>query len=88
MKYFGSPVNMKARWSKYRWDIRLENWTAFGLTTHFGQHHRNNMEEAINSLKITVVDSVEEVKRLKTKEDAWICNLGTLFVGLNGKNEV
>ena len=39
-------------------------------------------------MKITLVDSVEEVRQLKSKEYAWICNLGTLFVGLNSKNEV
>ena len=28
-----------------------------------------------------IVDSVMEVKDLKRREDEWICNLGTLFVG-------
>ena len=32
--------------------------------------------------------SVEEVKHLKRNEDNWMCNLGTLFVGLNTRNEV
>jgi hypothetical protein len=46
------------------------------------------MEEAISKLQVTLVDSVEEVKHLKRNEDNWKCNLGTLFVGLNTRNEV
>ena len=46
------------------------------------------MEEAIKNLKVTLVDSVSEVGELKSKEDAWMCNLGTLFTGSNSKNEV
>ena len=88
MDYVGSTKNMKARWSQHKRDIREGNHTACGLTAHFCQHHRNNMEEKISNLKITLVDSVNHVKHLKKREDEWICNLGTLFGGLNTKNEV
>ena len=79
---------MKRRWSKHKWDIRNENWTACGLTTHFGQYHREDMEEAISNLKVTLVDCVRNERELKSKEDAWMCNLGTLFTGSNSKNEI
>jgi hypothetical protein len=46
------------------------------------------MEEAISSLRVTLVDSVRKEKDLKIREDSWMCNLGTLFVGLNSRNEV
>ena len=46
------------------------------------------MEEAIDNLQVTLVDSVENVTNLKRMEDAWMCNLGTLFVGMNSRNEV
>ena len=77
---------MKRRWSKHKYDIRNENWTACGLTAHFGQHHRGDQEEAIRSLKVTIVDSVMDVKALKRREEEWICNLDTLFVGSNTRN--
>ena len=86
--YVGSTKDMKRRWSKHKYDIRNSNWTACGLTSHFGRHHRGDMEEAIGNLKVTLVDSVEEIKNLKRKEDNWMSNLGTLFVGLNTWNEV
>ena len=79
---------MKRRWSKHKYDIRNENWTACGLAAHFGQQHRGDQEEAIRSPKVTIVDSAIDVKDLKRREDEWICNLGTLFVGSNTINEV
>ena len=88
LDYVGSTKDMKARWSKHKWDIRNENWTACGLTTHFGQYHRGDQEEAISNLKVTLLDSVSEVKNLKKKENQWMCNIGTLFVGGNTRNEI
>ena len=35
-----------------------------------------------------LVDSCEVEKDLKKLEDTWMCNLGTLFTGLNSHNEV
>ena len=47
-----------------------------------------DLEEAISNLQVSMVDSVKEIKHLKRIEDIWKCNLGTLFVGLNTRNEV
>ena len=79
---------MKRRWSKHKFDIRNENWTACGLAAHFGQFHRGDREEAIRNLEVTLLDSVVNERDLKRREDTWICNLGTLFVGANTRNEV
>ena len=86
--YIGSSKSMKKRWSTHKYDIRNGNWTACGLTRHFGQHHRNNIEEAIAGLKIVLLDCCKEEKDLKKTEDMWMCNMGTLFGGLNSHNEV
>ena len=86
--YVGSSKNMKSRWSKHKWDIRNSNWTACGLTKHFGQHHQGNLEAAISGLKVVLLDCCNEESNLKKIEDTWMCNLGTLFVGLNSHNEV
>ena len=79
---------MKTRWSKHKNDIRYSNWTACGLTRHFGENHRNNIEEAINNLKVTLVDCSDKEEDLKQLEDRWILKMGTLFTGLNSHNEV
>ena len=76
----GSYTDMKRRWSKHKYDIRQDNWTACGLARHFGNYHR---------LEVTLLDSFEEEKDLKKMENRWICNMGTLFGGgLNKRNEV
>ena len=86
--YVGSTKNMKSRWSRHKGDIRSGNWTACGLTRHFGENHQGDLEEAISALKVVLVDSCEMEKDLKKLEDIWMCNLGTLFSGLNSHNEV
>ena len=86
--YVGSTKGMKARWSKLKQDIRNNNWTACGPTSHFGQHHQGDLEEAIAGLHVVLVDCCEEERELKITEDKWMCNLRTLFVGLNSHNEV
>jgi hypothetical protein len=45
-------------------------------------------EEAIRNLEVALLDSVVNERDLKRREDTWICNLGTLFVGANTRNEV
>jgi hypothetical protein len=45
--------------SKHKHDIRNSNWTACGLTSHFGRHHRGNMEEAVRNLKVTLTISLD-----------------------------
>ena len=86
--YVGSTKSMKSRYSKHKQDIRNSNWTACGLTRHFGQNHRGDLEAAIGALQVVLVDSCDSEADLKKTEDRWMCNLGTLFVGLNSHNEV
>jgi hypothetical protein len=62
-----------------------------GHTRHFGDHHTGDMEVAISNLKVTLVDSLlgEYIERgLKSIEDKWMVNLGTLSTGANTRNEV
>ena len=86
--YVGSTKNMKDRWSKHKSDIREGRWTKCGLNAYFGQYHMGDMEEAMHGLRVTLVDSVRKENDLKRREDSWMCNLGTLFVGLHLRNKV
>ena len=79
---------MKTRWSKHKNDIKYQRWAACGLTRHFGQHHRDDIEGAINNLKVTLVASCDMEHDLKRMEDEWIIKMGTFFTGLNSHNEV
>ena len=85
--YIGSTKSMKSRWSTHKSDIRGGQWTKCGLTAHFGQYHRWDMEQAICGHKVTLVDIVAKKKDLKRSDDSWMCNLSTLFVGLNSINK-
>ena len=48
---------MKSRWSRHKGDIRSGNWTACGLTRHFGENHQGDMEEAISALEVVLLDN-------------------------------
>ena len=45
--YVGSTKDFKVRWSNHKPGCRNGRWANCGLTKHFGQHHRDEMEVAI-----------------------------------------
>ena len=63
--YVGSTGNMKRRWSKHKHDIRNSNWTACGLTRHFGDHHTGGIEAALSLLQVVLLDQCEREADLK-----------------------
>ena len=67
--YVGSTKNMKYRWSKHKYDIRNSNWTACGLTRHFGESPRGDMEAAIAGMQVILLDKCEQEEELKSIED-------------------
>ena len=90
--YVGSAQNFKQRWSKHKSDCRKGKWDNCGLTRHFQQFHQADMEEAIEGLRVTLVDHVvgafREEKLLQLEKD-WILNLGTSGpLGLNSRNQL
>ena len=46
------------------------------------------MEAASAGLQVVFLDSWEDEQGLKKTEDKWMCDIGTLFTGLNSHNEV
>ena len=82
---------MKRRWSKHKLDCRKENYNC-GLTRHFEQNHKGDMEAAISNLQITMLDHLvgpyREEKLLQIEKD-WILNMGTFGpTGLNTRNQL
>ena len=90
--YVGSATNMKHRWSKHKSDIRKGVWTACGLTKHFCQCHQGDMEEAIITLQVTLLDHLTghfSEGRLHSLEQDWMERLGTYQrTGLNTRREL
>ena len=90
--YVGSAQDFKQRFSKHKSDLRMGRWDNCGLTRHFQQFHQGDMEEAIDHLRVTLVDCVvgafREEKLLQLEKD-WILNLGTSGpLGLNSRNQL
>ena len=92
--YVGSAKNgMSKRWYKHKSDLRLKKWAACGLAKHFGRHHQANMEEAISSLEVTLLDHLPgpfDEDRLLLLEQEWMHKLGTTQpgVGCNSRLEL
>jgi hypothetical protein len=81
---------MRDRWNKDRSDIGNGRWTACGVARHFGDHHPIDIEEALKMVEVTILDRSRSLENLKSLEDRWMCDLGTVLrpKGLNRKHEV
>ena len=90
--YVGSTQDFKVRWSNHKSDCRNGRWANCGLTEHFGQHHRDEMEVAIADLKVTLLNHLTgnyREERLLQLEKDWIIRLGTFGpTGLNTRNQL
>ena len=89
--YVGSTHDMKVRWSGHKSDMRCGRWTACGLTRHFQQHHQADMEQAISSLQVTLLDRLvgpHSEERLLNLEQGWMRRLGTTETGCNSRVEL
>ena len=90
-EYVGSTHDMKVRWSGHKSDMRCGRWTACGLTRHFQQHHQADMEQAISSLQVTLLDRLvgpHSEERLLNLEQGWMRRLGTTETGCNSRVEL
>ena len=67
---------------------RLLFFVLFGPLLFAHHHLPSSIEAALGQLQIVLLDQCEKESELKKTEDMWMCNLGTLFVGLNSHNEV
>ena len=88
----GSSVRMPDRWRKYRSDFKYKNSTTCGLSKHASQHHHPPVIRAqpINCLKVIFLDTVgpnASTDKLIAKEVWWQTNVGTLFFGLNNRQD-
>jgi len=95
VQYVGSTCNMQQRWRSHKKSCKDKEGTHSGMAKHFEDIHHDD----ITCLRVTLVDSINvdglqtrEVidELLKTKEDFWMVNLGTLNTksGLNTRDEI
>ena len=88
----GSSVRKPDRWRKYRSDFKYKNSTTCGLSKHASQYHHPPVIRAqpINCLKVIFLDTVgpnASTDKLIAKEVWWQTNVGTLFFGLNNRQD-
>ena len=90
--YVGSTKDFKVRWSNHKPGCRNGRWANCGLTKHFGQHHRDEMEVTIADLKVTYFDHLTgnyREERLLQLETDWIVRMETFGpTGLNTRNQL
>ena len=83
---------MPDRWRKYRSDFLKKNGTTCGLSKHAAQQQHPPIIRAqhIPCLKVILLDTAgpkATPNQLLTKEVWWQTNIGTLYFGLNNRQD-
>ena len=89
--YVGSAGDMKIRWRNHKSDFLLGKCSKSGLAGHsIHPHPRSEKFKPIQYLQVILLESVGEKatdKKLLDRELWWQTNIGTLFFGLNKRND-
>ena len=85
--YVGSTKNLKSRWANHKSDTKLKKNTKCTVSKQVNTLPHPDSKD-LDYLEIIAIDSVQEEQSLLRKEIFWICNLGTLFQGLNTRQDV
>ena len=85
-QYVGSTINFDERWHNHKYVMSNKKEKESGLGDHYSKVHHDNLD----GIKVTLIDSCQDVKFLKEREDFWIVNLNTLHGehGLNSRDEI
>ena len=89
--YIGSAVDMKKRWANHRTDFINKKLSKCKLAGHsIYPHPTVGKFQPIPYLEVILLESLGEKgddKRLMARELWWQTNIGTLFFGLNKRND-
>ena len=85
--YVGSTKNLKFRWANHKSDTKLKKTTKCNVSWHVCKESHPESEN-LDFLQIFAIDSVSDEKKLLQKETFWMCNLGTIFTGLNDRQDL
>ena len=85
--YVGSTKNLKLRWANHKSDVKLQKIHKCNVAKHvWATPHP--ISENWEFLQIMAIDTVEDEEKLLERKTYWACNLGTIFQGLNTRQEI
>ena len=79
----GSTTDLRARWRKHKSDAELRKATKCGAADHVTRFPPQPDDPQLDFLTIAAVEAVTEMRNLIVRENYWLCNLGTIFKGMN-----
>ena len=85
--YVGSTTDLKARWRHPKPDAKLKKATKCGVADHVTKFQHPEAPQ-FGFLTIVAIEAVKEKRDLIVRENYWMCNLGTIFKGMNTRNTV
>ena len=85
--YIGSTKNLKLRWANHKSDTKLRKVTKCTVSKHVCESP-HPISDNLDFLEITAIDSVTDESKLLQREIFWICNVGTIFKGLNTRQDI
>ena len=84
--YVGSTTDLKAHWRNHKSDTKLKKVTKCGVADHV-KKFKHPEDPQLGFLTIMAVEAVKEKKDLIVWENYWMCNLGTIFKGMNTRKD-
>uniref|UniRef100_UPI003AF6EDD9 GIY-YIG nuclease family protein n=1 Tax=Thiolapillus sp. TaxID=2017437 RepID=UPI003AF6EDD9 len=85
--YVGSTTDLKARWRNHKSDTKLRKATKCGVADHVTRFPHPD-DPQLDFLTIVAVEAVREKRNLIVRENYWMCNLGTIFKGMNSRKDL
>ena len=85
--YVESTTDLKARWRHHKRDAKLKKATKCGVAHHV-TNFKHPEDPQFGFLTIVAVEAVKEKKDLIVRNNYWMCNLGTIFKGMNTRKDL
>ena len=85
--YVGSTTDLKTRWRNQKSDAKLKKATKCGVADHVTKF-KHLEDPQLGFLTVVAVEAVKEKKDLTVRENYWMCNLGTIFKGMNTRKDL
>lgn len=85
--YVGSALNLKTRWANHKSDVKLKKNHKCRVAMHMNNepHPPGDLH---TYMEIFAIDAAHSEATLGTQETWWMCNIGTIFVGLNSRKDL
>ena len=85
--FYSEFSNLKARWRNHKSDAKLKKATKCGVADHVTKF-KHSEDPQLGFLTIVAIEAVKEKKDLIVRENYWMCNLDTIFKGMNTRKDL